>query len=210
MLTLLITRPRYEATTFYLFAWGKKIIEAALVKNLKVIDLKENRANRKELTSVIRKIKPELIVLNGHGNSDLITGQNDEVLIKADLNEEMLAGKIIYVLSCRTAQLLGSKSVAKGARCYIGYKEDFLFFHKNLTKPLSDPWAGLFLEPSNQIPISLIKKHTCGEACEKAKNMYLKNIQQLIVTNSPDSFLIPKLLWDMQYLTCIGDQSSAV
>lgn len=210
MLTLLITRPRHEATTFYLFAWAKKIIEAALAKNFRVIDLKENRANRKELTSVIKKTSPQLIVLNGHGNADLITGQNGEVLIKANENEEMLAGRIIYALSCRTAKLLGPKSVAKGARCYLGYKEDFVFFHKNLTKPLNDPWAGLFLEPSNQIPISLIKQYTSGKACEKAKNMYLKNIQQLIINNSPDSFLIPKLLWDMQYLTCIGDQDSVV
>ncbi|MDP2860670.1 MAG: hypothetical protein Q8N98_03050 [bacterium] len=208
MLTLLITRPRYEATTFYLFAWSKKIIEVAIAKNLNVIDLKENRVNKKELTSVIEKTKPELIVLNGHGDADLITGQNGEVLIKVGENEELLAGKIIYVLSCKTAQLLGLRSVAKGTKCYIGYKEEFLFVHKNLTKPLDDPWAGLFFEPSNQIPISLIKQHTSGEASEKAKNMYLKNIQQLIVNNSPDSFLIPHLLWDMQYLTCIGNQSS--
>lgn len=208
MLTLLITRPRYEATTFYLFAWGKKIIEIALSKNLKVVDLKENRANRKELTSIIKKTRPELIVLNGHGNANLITGQNGEVLIKVGENEKLLAGKIIYALSCKTAQLLGIKSVAIGTKCYIGYKEDFLFVHKNLTKPLNDPWAGLFLEPSNQIPISLIKQHTSGEACEKTKNMYLKNIQQLIVNNSPDGFLIPSLLWDMQYLTCLGDRSS--
>lgn len=210
MLTLLITRPRYEPTTHYLFFWSKKIIEAALTKNLKVIDLKENRANKKELTSIINKIKPELVVLNGHGDADLITGQNGEVLIKVGENEKLLTGKIVYALSCKTAKSLGPKSVAEGTRCYIGYKEDFLFFHKNVTRPLEDPWAGFFLEPSNQIAISLIKQHTPQEACEKTRNMYLKNIQELIVSNSPDSFLIPHLLWNMQFLTCLGDQSCVV
>ena len=212
MLTLLITRPRYETTTHYLFFWSKKIIETAVAKSFKVIDLKENRANKKELTSIIIKTKPDLVILNGHGDSDLITGQNDEVLIKVGENEELLAGKIVYALSCKTARSLGPKSVAKGTKCYIGYKEDFVFFYNNsyFTRPLLDPWAGLFLEPSNQLAISLIKEHTVQEACEKIKDIYLKNIQELIVNKSSDNFLIPSLLWNMQYLTCIGDQFSRV
>lgn len=212
MPTLLITRPRYEITTFYLLSWSQKIIDFAYSKNVKVVDLKNNRANKKELTGIINKTKPELVILNGHGDSDLIEGQNGEVLIKAGENEKLLAGRIVYALSCNTAKSLGPESIAKGTKCYLGYTELFIFYRNPScsTKPLEDPWSRLFLEPSNQIPISLIKNHTTNEAYKKTKEMFLKNIQELIVNNSPDMFLVPHLLWDMQYLRCLGDPSAKI
>lgn len=91
---------------------------------------------RYEITTVINKTKPELIVLNGHGDADLITGQDNEILIKTGENEGLLTGKIIYALSCRTAKILGPKSIEKKTKCYLGYTEDFVFFcHREFFSP---------------------------------------------------------------------------
>ena len=65
---LLITRPKYDDTTHYLFNWAKKVIELAHKKGIEVLDLKKERANKKELTSIISKKHPYLIFFNGHGN----------------------------------------------------------------------------------------------------------------------------------------------
>lgn len=207
MTILVITRPNYEKTTYYLFHWNKKILQEARGKKVKVLDLAEDRANKKELESVLSKMKPQLVILNGHGSSDFITGQNQEILIKVGENEELLQGSIVYALSCKTSQVLGPASVKKGCKSYIGYTEDFTFWFKN-PRPLDDTWARLFLEPSNSIPIGLIKGHAVKEVFEKAKSLYLKNIQTLIVTKSPDSFLIPDLLWNMNHLSFDGAGNS--
>lgn len=212
MPTLLITRPRYDITTFYLYTWSKIIINLAIAKNFHVIDLSEKRANRKDLTGIIRKTNPGLAVFNGHGNASVISGQNDEKLIVAGENEELLKGKIVYAVSCRTAKILGPRSIRKMTKCYIGYAEDFIFIiHKEYrTRHLNDPWARLFLEPSNQIPGSIIKGHTGGQAYDRAKDSYLRNIQKLITGNPEDNFLIPHLIWDMENLAFYGDKSATV
>ena len=65
----LITRPKHDEATHYLFYWSKKVIELAKRKGIQVLDLQKGRANEKELTSVIKKKEPHFIFLNGHGSS---------------------------------------------------------------------------------------------------------------------------------------------
>jgi len=203
MITLLITRPNYEKTTYYLFHWNKKILTEAQDKKVNVIDLAEKRANKKELVSALSKRNPGFVILNGHGDANLITGQENETLIKAGENEQLLEGKVVYALSCKTAQTLGPASMKKGCKLYIGYSEDFTFWFKS-PRPLEDPWARYFLDTSNSIPIGLLKGHTVKEVYERAKSLNLKNIRKLIATKSPDSFLIPDLLWNMSNLRYLG------
>mgnify|MGYP001241783486 FL=1 len=78
------------------------------------------------------------------------------------------------------------------------------------TKPLQDKTAELFLEPSNYIPISLLKGHTAGDANKRSKNLFRKNINRLMV-EGPSSYNyddIIWLLWDMKNQVCIGDEEA--
>ncbi|MBU3979546.1 hypothetical protein KJ980_01695 [Patescibacteria group bacterium] len=212
MASLLVTRPLYEGTTHYLFFWNEAVINFAKSKSYKILDLKIKRANRKNLESYLRNKKPNLVLLNGHGSSDLITGQDDEVIIKVGENEELLKGTIVYALSCKTGQILGPKSIDKGTIAYIGYKENFNFWTNSsyVSRPNSDPRARLFFEPSNQIGLSLLKGRSVQEACHKAKNAFRENATKLIVTNSLDQFVIPDLLWNMVHLAHFGDNDAAI
>jgi len=212
MLTLLITRPLFEHTTHYLFNWSKKIIDFAKSRGNEVLDLKEERVTRKNFESILRKMNPKLVLLNGHGKAEAVLGQNNEPVLIAGENEDLLCDKIVYALSCKSSQILGQKSVQNGAVTYIGYKEDFLFYTNSSysARPLEDPRAKMFLEPSNLIPLSLLKGHTTQEVCTKAKDAFLKNIQHLIATNSPDQFMIPDLLWDMENLDCLGNKNATL
>jgi len=212
MLTLLITRPLYEHTTHYLAHWSKKIIDFAKAKGHQVIDVKEKRVNRKTFESMLRKMNPALVLLNGHGEAEMVYGQNNEPILIAGENEDLLADRTVYALSCKSTQIVGRKSIENGAKTYIGYKEDYVFYWHSqyAAKPLDDPRARLFLEPSNLISLSLLKGHTAQEACEKSKEAILRNIQYLTATNSPDQFMIPDLLWNMENLECLGEQNSRV
>ncbi|MFH1413189.1 MAG: hypothetical protein ABIG10_04190 [bacterium] len=209
---LLITRPDHDKATRYLSAWSDKIIQMAGVKDIPVFDLKRKKANKEDLTSFLKKKDPALVILNGHGNIDEVTGHNNKLLVKAGENEHILKGRIIYALSCSSALILGKKSISAGALSYIGYEKDFMLCNDShkIARPLQDKVAKLFLEPSNQICKSLLKGNTCGKASENSKKIFAKNIRMLLSSDAPlgSSEYAKFLWWDMKAQVCLGDMEA--
>ncbi len=207
---VLVTRPEYDYTTRYISAWSKKVIVFARSKGDLVIDLFQKRATKKEFESIIHKKNPSLVIINGHGNDRLICGQDGRVLIEAGVNDDILKSRIVYALSCRSAKILGSKSIGSGVLAYIGYVEDFIFMYSNEKRgrPIEDKTAELFLKPSNQVAISLLKGHTAGEAHQSSKEFFLRNMRKLLTSESSsiDSSALRYLFWNMQHQVCLGDQ----
>lgn len=208
--TLLVTRPKHDDTTYYLFHWAQEIIKFAKEKGIKILDLDEKRANKKELESVVAKMRPSFIFFNGHGSADSIAGCDDKVLVRAGDNEKILGAKSIYALSCGSAKKLGPASINIGAKAYLGYDDVFIFSYEpdKISTPLDDKTAGLFLSPSNQIIISILKGHTIGESYDRSQKSFLQNIQKLVTRESSDSSLITYLLWDKMHQVCLGDEKA--
>ena len=210
MSKVLITRPEFDYPTRYISAWAKKIVELVNKKG-NALDLPREKSNRKLVESMLKKHNPSLVFFNGHGGKDCVMGQDNEVLVKAGQNEAMLTDKIVYSLSCGSAAILGPASVNSGARAYIGYKRDFaLMYDENKrTRCHEDKLAELFLGPSNQVMVSLLKGHTVHEAHISAKNSFKKNIRKLLTsTSSPHSVCVPYLLWDLQAFIVVGDSAA--
>lgn len=210
--TMLVTRPYHDETTHYLYHWSSLTFETARKQKINVIQLNKDRASRSLLESIIEKTDPVLIFLNGHGNADQVTGHDLEVLLDVGNNEGLLRYRITYALSCSSAKNLGPKSILAGAKSYIGYDEDFIFYYdvNSISKPLFDKTASLFLEPSTMIVNMLLKGHTTSEAHIRSKAMFLQNIQNLLNSSSAEAYLIPWLLWDMQHQVCLGDQAAHI
>lgn len=210
----LITRPNHDITTNYLYYWSTKIIVEAEKKGFEVIDLKGKRANKKEFVSVITKTQPSFVVLNGHGNEEAVAGFDNENLIKVGDNERLLNEKISYAVSCRSAKILGPECVRHGAKTYIGYEDDFTFLidETKITKPLEDKTAEFFLEPSNQVAISLLKGNSTGNSYQRSQQSFRRNIHQSLTSEaaSADKEAVPFLLWDMKHQVCIGDQKASL
>lgn len=202
-MNFLITRPEHDDTTYYLSNWSKKAIDLAKNKNIKVIDLNKERANRKEVTSVIIKKNPSFIVFNGHGNYDCISGHKNEVLIKAWENENLLKSRVVYAISCKSAKQLGPQSMKAGALDYIGYDEDFIFVYnpKFMTHPSEDDTIKLFLDPANEVVISILKGNSTKMAVELSQHLFKKNIGKLLSSEaSPEDITYAKYLWwDMKH-----------
>jgi len=207
---LLLSRPSYEVTTNYLSSWSEKIINIAKNKKIVVLDLKGNQANKKRLTQTIDQYKPHLVLLNGHGNKEAITGQNDEILIQAGENENILKGKIVYALSCETGKVLGPESIKAGTDVYIGYDEVFIFYYTKgkESQPLRDKRAALFLQPASEVSTSLIEGQSGKEAHEKSKNAFMLNIRKLLSSQAKESYLVRYLLWDMKHQVCLGNKNA--
>ncbi len=160
---------------------------------------------------MLQKKEPSLVFFNGHGDNDCIMGHDNEVLITVDKNEKLLFSKIVYALSCKSGKNLGRKSIEVGASGYIGYDDDFVFIidPDKIYNPLTDKTAELFLRPSNQLMICLLKGHNIKYSHEQSKKLFRENVMKIANSESQDSYLIRYLFWDMQRQICFGDENAS-
>jgi len=211
---LLITRPEHDYATRYLSAWSEKLFDLIKSKGYLIIDLYRERANRKEIESVLSKRNSDLVIINGHGSDDAVAGHDNNLLIKAGDNSSLLSNKITYAISCRSARVLGKEIAQNAETAYIGYKDDFIFVYleKYRTRPIEDKFAGLFLGPSNLIVTTLLKGHSAKESVSRARQEFLRNIQGLLTSKvkSDDSSALRYLVWDMRNLVLQGDVNKSL
>lgn len=209
---ILITRPNHDLITTYLFHWSNYVIKEAERKSIKVLDLRKNKANSKMFSSYIIKHKPLLVFFNGHGSRNTITGYDNQSLIEANKNEEILAEKIVYARSCDAADNVGQLCIRNGTLTFIGYTRKFAIGYSpsKITTPLSDPVAKLFIEPSNLIPISLLKGNTTNDAYRKSQEAMLRNFRFMLSTRSSQSQkdAAPYLWANRKYQVLLGDEEA--
>jgi len=209
---ILITLPRHEYTVDYLSVSSKNILKEAIKKNIKVKELKNKKANRKEFESFIKSLNYKLIILNGHGSEDTISGHKNIPIIKKGINDSLLKERITYARSCWAGAKLGQcmKNDKKG--CFIGYNLPFMFYIDDTWRanPQKDRIAPIFLEPSNLVPISLIKGNTSFQAHEKSKKQMLKNIKKILREGSKESLLFAEKLWNNYTAQVLIGNKSAV
>ena len=209
---ILITRPRYEKVTHYLYYWSDVIVEEAKKRTAGVIDLKKKKASRKLVESYLSKRKPEVVIFNGHGNDICVTGHDGEVLIESGQNSHLLKDKIVYMRSCDCGRVLGPQAIKEGAKGFIGYTELFRFWTDNdsVKDPLKDEYARPFFETSNQIALSLVKGKAAnvkGKAAKEAHGdslkAYSRIIGGLLTSDNPNSFVVSDLVWNMRNQVCL-------
>lgn len=181
MKKLFITRPNYDKPTEYLNACSAQIIDVANDKGWTVYSVDGQKANKKEVQSKLEKIRPGLIVFNGHGSESEIYGHKSETIIGID-SAGLLKDAIVFTRACDCLVQLGGSAVSNGCRAFIGYKSQFWIpTLKNYeATPLHDPVAKPVLEASNVIPIKLIKNSTVQEAVEAARYNANKHILRLV------------------------------
>lgn len=202
----LVTRPDYDIVTKYFCVWSQPLIAMAKKKGMRICDLQGKKATRAQFESYIRKNKPSLIFLNGHGNTEVIAGNDDQVL--AD-RTTVLPGAVVYARSCDAGEGLGPMLVVQGARSFIGYRRKFIFGYtaEFITRPFADPMAALFLEPSNLVISTLLKGHAASDAHHRSRDAMFRNFKKMICsTASFEERYASRWLWgNLQHQVLIGD-----
>lgn len=175
----LITRPNHDLITNYLFHWSTQVIKEARDKNFQILDLKGRKANKRDFESYVKKHKPALTFFNGHGSSSVVCGYDDEILVEAEKNEILLSNVVVYARSCSAAEYLGYRCVQEGTVAFVGYRKDYFlgYSQPKIVRPLEDDVAKLFLEPSNLIPISLLKGNSVGGSFKKSQEAMRRNVR---------------------------------
>ncbi len=196
---LVITLPASDLVTNYLATFSKGILSVCLEKNVKLRKLHNEFANKTEFEKTLKKLNYQLIVFNGHGNVDCITGHKNIPIIKLGENHDLLSDRITYARSCYAAQGVGVQSMKNNkCGCFIGYIFPFMFLNDvNWSgNPSRDNVAKLFLESSNLVPIGLLKGHTALESSENCKKSMLKTIKKTIFSEDKDSQIIAETMWN--------------
>lgn len=177
---MLITRPFYDKETTYLSEWNEDVINFAKSNKKTVIDLKDKDANRSNLEKRIGLQDPKLVIFNGHGGANVITGyEKNHILVQGDVNDHILSSRIVSSITCKSAKELGPKCVNKGTKAFIGFEEEFAFIREKSrgTNPKKDKKAEIFLTITNSIPINFLKGFNAGEIVEKCKIQFDKQIE---------------------------------
>lgn len=194
---MIITLPESDNVTLYLSKFSKYVLEEANSQDVKVKPLVEDEANKKEFEKVLTKLDYNFIVFNGHGSYNEIYGHRNEPIIVLGDNETILSDRIVYARACNAGAELGEKMVIGNNGCFIGYSTNFTFWASKSwdSVPLKDETAKLFLEPSNMVPISILKGHSAGEADKIAKDHMKKNIKKVLRNPTDESFWLASALW---------------
>ncbi len=211
---ILITRPNYDLATTYLFYWCKPVIQKAKDAGVQILDLSGNKANLKNLLSYVQKRKPSFLFFNGHGGPDFIAGHDGEILINASNYKKVMLGTIVYSRSCESAVMLGPFCVKAGTLAFIGYSKNFIvgYLEERETRPLTDNLAKLFLEPSNRIAISILKRNSVQTSIDRSQKMIRKNLRYMLSSkaSSDEKDAAPYLWSNMQHLVVYGDTQASI
>jgi len=208
--SLLTIRPDYELVTRYGAAWQTQILSAAGAAGLPTIDLYGSNATATNFFSSLESQDPLIVNIFGHGNYNLIVCQNNELLLQAGVNDDVLAGRVIYDLSCRAGRNLGASAYARGAVSFLGYTEDFwvCFSYGDhpdgaMSNPLADEVSRGFFESHNSAPISFIRGSTTTASYSVSQSTFNYWIG---VWGAIDSLVAADLVWnrDHQILHGVG------
>lgn len=119
-------------------------------------------------------MKPGIVLISGlgHGNARTFTGQGlDAIWEVGNYLSSEVDGKIIHLLSCKTAIELGPDMVAQGARAFFGYNEDFIFYFRR---------ADVFFECDSQIDKLVANGQQAGNVYHNVIALFEERIDDLI------------------------------
>ncbi len=202
----LVTRPRYDRATNYLYHWTELLLVEAKRKSISFIDIVKEKVEKTTVQSYIRKKSPDVIILNGHGNDNSVVGDGDKDIVSITDDLKIFKNKKIYVRSCSSGRNLGPAIVKNGGTGFVGYRDSFLFAtqidSESFHSPTTDDVAGVCLAPSNAIAEALIKGSTIKEAHEKGIQASLEMLDKLQISSSYNSQFAPFLYWNMINQVC--------
>lgn len=198
----IITMPNYDDATAYLYCYAEELVKFAEEKNIFISQLKRPRLRRNVLEESIRKQNPQLLLFNAHGDEATIYGDKieteTEYLVRENENHQLLQGRLTYARACSAVASLGRKCTQKSG-CFIGYNQPFSFWTdtSRITTPLKDKTAQLFLEPSNELAIGLLRGKSASQAADIFINLSKKNILHLLdKQDEPGAMASAMLLWN--------------
>lgn len=149
----------------------------------------------------------------GHGNDGVYTGDSESPIF-TDTECDKLAGRIVYLLSCLTANKLGPAIINAGGIAYGGYNIAWTWVAMSVeVDPYIEWYAEGFYRASNEFPIALIQGETVAGARDRCIAEYNRWITIWETERADDRYAAAAIRWlihDRDGLTVLGDLNATV
>ena len=198
----LVIRPSYKDEydiTRYGAAFFSQITSASYNKGIPVTDLLAGNATSANFFSSIEADDPGLVNVFGHGWWNLITCQNDEIMLESGINTNVLANRVVFALSCMAGRDLASVAINEGCLAFLGYDESFYLIVDTRVpagQELTDELARGFFEAHNAAPIAYINGAIPVDSFYASQNSFNHWIQ---TWEAIDSNVAAFLVWNRDH-----------
>ena len=149
----------------------------------------------------------------GHGGPSVYTGNSENVIFSTTTGTNKLNNKIIYLLSCLTAQQLGLKIVQDGGKSYAGFMQEWNWLIEGSTDddPYYDKYGKCFFESANQLWVAMIDGASFQEAINASMAKYNEWIDYWYDSGDPNTpMVVGNLAHDRDILMAYGDLNATL
>jgi len=189
------------------------ISEEAKKWNMRLIELQGSQAEKMPVWETLAQEDPIFVCGFGHGNNCIYTGDTETAIFTCQ-ECNILKGRVVYLLSCLTANGLGPKMIEEGAIAYAGYKVSWTWMSNDMNAdPYLDWYAEAFYRSANELPIALIRGEAVAQAresCIAEYNRWLNIWETDRVHDGSSASVIKWLIVDRDGLVTLGDLSATV
>lgn len=183
------------------------VTETATENGTEVVELLASDVNQQTVWNTINTTDPIFVNGFGHGNDLVYTGDETEVIFEIG-DCKILSGRIVYLLSCLTANALGPAIINAGAIAYGGYKIEWTWMQNNLqVDPYLDEYAEGFYKASNEFPNALNRGESVAQArfaCIAAYNEWIDIWSTSKASDEYAAEVVKWLIWDRDGLVVLG------
>lgn len=150
----------------------------------------------------------DIIIGVGHGTNDSFSGYDERLIMSVgNYQPNSIKGKVIRLISCQTALVLGPDLVDKGCKSYWGFLDDVVWvadsdFAKN---PWDDPIAAKFLMPMVDGLNFLLDGNSISQSLSVERQSYQK-----MIDDDPDLLSRSLLKFNLVNDIILGDQKAVV
>jgi len=196
-----------EATTYGAYYMGLAMDYAR--GRLQMQDLYAADATKVNIIAGLNELDPLFCFYLGHGNADVYTAQNQEVVFQTCTGNEAMIGRVWLLLSCSCGIRLAPDTVNKGGLTVFGWTVDFTWVA--VTTPENDVYAKPYFDAVNAISNSLVDGMTTGEAYNVSIQVFNDGIDAWTQSADPyASMVIEHLIHDRDGLTLFGDTNAKI
>jgi hypothetical protein len=150
----------------------------------------------------------DVIIIVGHGDSDVVTGQNDGTILKVgEYNDAEIKDKVIYCFSCQSADNLGPDLIAHGAAAFLGWTDDYLWLLDD-TK-LMTPWNDDMAAPCMMPVIEGLNALLDGKTVSEVRQIQLDSYSDY-AANLDDELIKDLVLFNQSNFVLYGDPQASI
>lgn len=150
----------------------------------------------------------DVIIVVGHGDSDVVTGQNDAAILKVgEYSEVEIRDKVIYCFSCQSADNLGPDLIKHGAAAFMGWTDDYLWLLDE-TKLLT-PWADEMAAPCMMPVVVGLNALLDGKTVSEVRQIQLDSYTDY-ASNLDDELIKDLVLFNQSNFVLYGDANARI